>query len=68
MPSGSLHPVLHPARSAEAISAQGGSASSCACELDSACLLQGQREVLIRHGGECYRLRHTRNGKLILTK
>ena len=31
-------------------------------------LLQGQREVLIRHGDECYRLRHTRNDKLILTK
>jgi hemin uptake protein HemP len=35
---------------------------------DSAHLLQGEREVLIRHGGECYRLRHTRNDKLILTK
>lgn len=38
------------------------------CELDSSRLLQGRREVLIRHGGECYRLRHTRNDKLILTK
>lgn len=28
----------------------------------------GQREVLILHGGEQYRLRQTRNGKLILTK
>lgn len=37
-------------------------------ELDSVRLLQGRREVLIRHGGECYRLRHTRNDKLILTK
>lgn len=37
-------------------------------EVDSARLLQGQREVKIRHGGECYRLRHTRNDKLILTK
>lgn len=37
-------------------------------EFDSARLLQGRREVLIRHGGECYRLRHTRNDKLILTK
>ncbi|WP_331487898.1 hemin uptake protein HemP [Luteimonas endophytica] len=36
--------------------------------LDSARLLQGRREVTIRHGGECYRLRHTRNDKLILTK
>lgn len=37
-------------------------------EVDSTRLLQGQREVRIRHGGECYRLRHTRNDKLILTK
>lgn len=36
--------------------------------VDSAQLLQGAREVLIQHGGECYRLRHTRNDKLILTK
>jgi hemin uptake protein HemP len=36
--------------------------------VDSAALLRGQREVLIRHGGEVYRLRHTRNDKLILTK
>jgi hemin uptake protein HemP len=39
-----------------------------AVEIDSGQLLQGRREVLIRHGGECYRLRHTRNDKLILTK
>ncbi len=37
-------------------------------EIDSARLLQGQRELRIRHGNECYRLRHTRNDKLILTK
>ena len=36
--------------------------------LDSAGLLRGQREIQIRHGGEVYRLRHTRNDKLILTK
>lgn len=36
--------------------------------LDSSVLLRGEREVLIRHGGETYRLRHTRNDKLILTK
>ncbi|MGH8072954.1 MAG: hemin uptake protein HemP [Lysobacter sp.] len=35
---------------------------------DSMALLGGTREVLIRHGGEVYRLRHTRNDKLILTK
>ena len=37
-------------------------------ELDSLRLLQGQRELRIRHGNEVYRLRHTRNDKLILTK
>ncbi|MCI1711204.1 MAG: hemin uptake protein HemP [Chiayiivirga sp.] len=31
-------------------------------------LLQGQRELVIRHGEAWYRLRHTSNGKLILTK
>lgn len=37
-------------------------------ELDSVQLLRGQRELRIRHGNEIYRLRHTRNDKLILTK
>ena len=37
-------------------------------EIDSLRLLQGQREICIRHGSEVYRLRHTRNDKLILTK
>ncbi|MGH8080280.1 MAG: hemin uptake protein HemP [Lysobacter sp.] len=36
--------------------------------VESTALLRGAREVLIRHGGEVYRLRHTRNDKLILTK
>lgn len=31
-------------------------------------LFQGGREVLIVHAGETYRLRLTRNGKLILNK
>lgn len=31
-------------------------------------LLVGYQEVLIHHGDEVYRLRATRNGKLILTK
>jgi len=35
---------------------------------DSEALLKGQREVLIRHGDRVYRLRHTSNDKLILTK
>ena len=36
--------------------------------LDSAVLLAGRSEVQIVHGGEVYRLRCTRAGKLILTK
>ena len=36
--------------------------------IDSRDLLQGARELLIRHGDQEYRLRHTQNGKLILTK
>lgn len=31
-------------------------------------LFQGNQEILISHKGEHYRLRITRNGKLILTK
>lgn len=31
-------------------------------------LFRGARELVIRHGGEEYRLRITRAGKLILTK
>lgn len=36
--------------------------------VESTDLLQSEREVLIRHRGEVYRLRETRNGKLILGK
>src|SRR3546814_13827645 len=36
-------------------------------EIDSIRLPQGQRELLIRHGNECYRLRHTRNANPTLT-
>ncbi|MHB1083558.1 MAG: hemin uptake protein HemP [Thiobacillus sp.] len=31
-------------------------------------LFQGSQEILIGHNGDTYRLRITRNGKLILTK
>jgi hemin uptake protein HemP len=37
-------------------------------EFDSRELMRGGREVLIRHAGQTYRLRHTRNDKLILVK
>jgi hemin uptake protein HemP len=36
--------------------------------LRSTDLLSGQREAIIEHGQEQYRLRLTSNGKLILTK
>ncbi len=36
--------------------------------LNSEHLLKGRREILIRHGDRVYRLRHTSNDKLILTK
>lgn len=39
-----------------------------ATSIESNALLRGARELLIRHAGEVYRLRHTRNDKLILTK
>lgn len=31
-------------------------------------LLRGERELIIRHGGQRYNLRLTSNGKLLLTK
>jgi hemin uptake protein HemP len=36
--------------------------------LDSRVLFDGAREIRIDHDGQEYRLRQTRNGKLILTK
>lgn len=36
--------------------------------IDSIALMDGQRELLIRHGGGTYRLRLTASNKLILTK
>ena len=37
-------------------------------QLDSRSLFDGAQEVRIEHLGQEYRLRQTRNGKLILTK
>ena len=48
-----------------------GSLAACVAAqqvFDSAGLLNGAREIVIQHGDVRYRLRHTRNGKLILTK
>jgi hemin uptake protein HemP len=36
--------------------------------LDARVLFEGAREIRIDHDGQEYRLRQTRNGKLILTK
>lgn len=36
--------------------------------LDARVLFDGAREIRIDHAGQEYRLRQTRNGKLILTK
>lgn len=36
--------------------------------VESAALLQGRRELVIRHGAVMYRLRLTASNKLILTK
>lgn len=37
-------------------------------EVNSQDLMQGTREIIIRHGEEAYRLSVTRSGKLILRK
>ena len=36
--------------------------------VDSATLMKGRRELIIRHGADTYRLRITASNKLILTK
>ena len=36
--------------------------------VESVAILQGRRELIIRHGAELYRLRLTASNKLILTK
>lgn len=59
-------PVLHlVTRTPHSVSTQPLALSPA---VESITLLRGTREVLIRHGNEVYRLRHTRNDKLILTK
>jgi hemin uptake protein HemP len=54
---GTSTPMPHPA-----------DARAAHVDLDSRRLFNGTVEVRIHHGGEEYRLRQTRNGKLILTK
>lgn len=45
-----------------------GTAQAGVPGIDSRDLMRGSREVQIRHAGQVYRLRHTRNDKLILVK
>ena len=54
--------VAAPAVAAPAVAAPAGRV------LDSRAILGRQQEVTIRHRDETYRLRETRQGKLILTK
>jgi len=49
-------------------SQRSGQSSAARIAIESAILLKGGREIVIRHAGEDYRLRVTNNGKLILTK
>lgn len=44
------------------------SATRIVREVTSNELLRGENELLIRHGDDLYRLKLTRNGKLILQK
>jgi hemin uptake protein HemP len=60
----SIHDSIHDAESSRP-EAQG---ERFPREFDSAELLRGEKEILIRHAGEVYRLRLTRNDKLILQK
>ena len=47
---------------------EAGRPDSSAPVLDSVTLMSGQRELIIRHGAESYRLRVTASNTLILTK
>jgi len=67
--SAAPYPVtLHVVDSSDYTAPSLTSADAAEIEIDSRFLLRGHREICIRHGSECYRLRHTRNDKLILTK
>jgi len=56
-----------PQRSARA-EAEPGAPDPGALVVDSVTLMSGQRELIIRHGADTYRLRVTASNKLILTK
>ena len=58
--------MKHPPRGVRAAEPEGQSLP--ALIVDSATLMGGRRELIIRHGEETYRLRVTASNKLILTK
>jgi hemin uptake protein HemP len=68
--AGMFDPIPHEpsAASPHANRATNASAPNGAQRIDSHRLLAGGRELVIDHAGQEYRLRLTRNDKLILTK
>jgi hemin uptake protein HemP len=60
------NPVL-PSRQENA-GRRGAAAPSSPLEYQSGMLFSGSREILIRHGDAVYRLKITKQGKLILNK
>lgn len=67
MPFDSMHPI-GPAPLALRHSAGPGQQPLSQNSIPAELLFQGSQEILISHHGEIYRLRVTRNNKLILTK
>lgn len=57
-----------PSRAARTNESEAGRPDSSIPVVDSATLMSGRRELIIRHGAESYRLRVTASNKLILTK
>lgn len=55
-------------RTVDALSSPPTGAAESVRTVDSQSLFDGQRELLIAHKGDAYRLRITRQDKLILTK
>lgn len=57
---------MNPPHAADSLAGHVGGPSGAVIRSEE--LLQGEKEVLIEHQGTLYRLRQTRNGKLILHK
>lgn len=72
MKSESPHPAgsdkSAPVLAASGLSSQSAQMAGFSGVIQANRLFQGSQEILIDHNGETYRLRITKNGKLILTK